>query len=343
MPTGKNEKVFIIAEAGVNHNGCLKTAKKLVDIAVKARCDAVKFQTFKAESLLTKAVAMTGYQKQTVKNSTIKTQFDLIKSLELSYRDFETIKKYCAKNKIIFLSTPFDTESADFLDSLRMKLFKVSSGDLTNIPFLKYLATKGKPIILSTGMGDMPEIEEAVLAIKKKGNHKISLLHCVTDYPAAMKDLNLKAIPSLAKQFKVSVGFSDHSLGIEASIAAVALGAKIIEKHFTISRNSPGPDHKASLEPQELTALVVSIRNIENALGDGIKKRTSVEKQYVRLVRKSLIAAHDIPAGKKITVDDVAIKRPGTGIPPKEIERILNRSMKKKILKDSVLRWEDIA
>jgi len=337
------KKVFIIAEAGVNHNGCLKIAKKLVDVAVKAKCDAVKFQTFKAENLLTKDVRMAGYQQKQVKNLKIKTQFDLIKSLELSYQDFDSLKAYCQKSKIMFLSTPFDTESADFLDSLKMKLFKVSSGDLTNIPFLKYLAMKKKPIILSTGMGNIPEIKEAVFAIKKKRNYNISLLHCVTDYPASMKDLNLKVIPSLLKQFKISVGFSDHSLGIGASIAAVALGAEIIEKHFTLSRDFQGPDHKASLEPQELKALVATIRNIENALGDGLKRRTAVEKQYVQLVRKSVVSSRDIPAGKRIAIDDLLIKRPGTGIQPKEMGKILKRRAKKNILGDSVLQWEDIA
>jgi len=329
---------FIIAEAGVNHNGSLELAKKLVDVAKEAGVDAVKFQTFKTEKVVSKFAPKAEYQIKNTGNN--ESQYEMIKKLELTEEEFIELYKYTKEKGLIFLSTPFDFESADFLEDL-VPAYKISSTDLTNLPFLEYIAKKGKPIILSTGMATLGEIEEAVNTIKKY-NEDIILLHCITNYPADFEELNLRAIKTLKEAFKLPVGYSDHSLGIYAPIAAVTLGAVVIEKHFTINKNLPGPDHKASLNPEELKEMVKAIRLIEKALGDGIKRPTFSEEKIKKVVRKSLVANVDIPKGSIIKREMVTIKRPGIGIEPKYLDKIIGKKAKRDIKKDEVIRWEDI-
>ena len=337
---GENEPRFIIAEAGVNHNGDIELAKKLVDIAAESGADAIKFQTFKAENVAIKNAPKAEYQ---VKNTNSdESQYDMIKKLELSEEEFRELHRYARKKGIIFLSTPFDFESADFLEELGVPAFKVSSTDLTNLPFLEYIAEKGKPIILSTGMGTLGEIEEAVSTIKNTGNEDIILLHCITSYPAKFESLNLRAIQTLKEAFKLPVGFSDHSLGIYAPIAAVALGAVVIEKHFTLDKNLPGPDHKASLNPCELKEMIRGIRLIEKALGDGIKRPTPEEEEIKKIARRSIVAKVDIPKGAIITKDMITFKRPGTGLPPKYYNKIIGKRARRDIKADELIYWWDV-
>jgi len=330
---------FIIAEAGVNHNGDIRLAYKLVDAAKEAGADAVKFQTFKAENVVSKIAEKAEYQKETTNSK--ESQYEMIKKLEFSFEDFVKIKDYCDKKGIIFLSTPFDYESVDFLKSL-VPLYKIGSGEITNLPFLEYIAKKGKPIILSTGMSTLGEVEEAVKTITNvTSSLPLILLHCVSSYPAKYEDVNLKAMLSLQEAFKLSVGYSDHTLGIEIAIAAVALGAKVIEKHFTLDRGLPGPDHKASLEPDELKKMVKAIRNVEKALGSGIKKAAQSELKVMKVARRSLVAARDIRAGEVVKESDILIKRPGTGILPKFKEIIIGMRLTRDVKKDNPFDWED--
>jgi len=337
---GEREPVFTIAEAGVNHNGDIELAKKLVDIAVEAGADAIKFQTFKAEEVVTKDAPKADYQVKNTKSN--QSQYEMIKKLELSEDEFKKLYKYARKKGIIFLSTPFDFESADFLEELGIPAFKVSSTDLTNLPFLEYIAEKGRPIILSTGMGTLGEIEEAVNTIKNAGNDDIILLHCITSYPAKFDSLNLKAIQTLREAFKLSVGFSDHSLGVYAPIAAVSLGAVVIEKHFTLDKSLPGPDHKASLNPEELKEMIKGIRLIEKALGDGIKSPTTEEEEIKKVARRSIIARVDIPKGAIITKDMITFKRPGTGLLPKYYSEIIGKRSRRNIRVDELIYWWDV-
>ncbi len=329
---------FIIAEAGVNHNGSLELAKKLVDVAKEAGVDAVKFQTFKTEKVVSKFAPKAEYQIKNTGNN--ESQYEMIKKLELTEEEFIELYKYTKEKGLIFLSTPFDFESADFLEDL-VPAYKISSTDLTNLPFLEYIAKKGKPIILSTGMATLGEIEEAVNTIKKY-NEDIILLHCITNYPADFEELNLRAIKTLKEAFKLPVGYSDHSLGIYAPIAAVTLGAIVIEKHFTIDKNLPGPDHKASLNPEELKEMVKAIRLTEKALGDGIKRPTFSEEKIKKVARKSLVANIDIPKGSIIKREMVTIKRPGIGIEPKYLDIVVGKMAKRDIKKDEVLKWGDL-
>ncbi len=335
----KKDRCFIITEAGVNHNGKLSLAKKMVNEAKKAGADAVKFQTFKAEELATQKALTADYQKNNLGGQ--KSQLEMLKGLELSENDFKELKKYCDQKKIIFLSTPHTEKAADFLETL-VPAFKIASGDLTNIPFLKKIAKKGKPVILSTGMADLKEVEEVVEAIKRAGNKKIILLHCTTNYPTTFNEVNLRAMGTMGKKFKLPVGYSDHTKGIEVSLAAVAMGARVIEKHFTINKNLPGPDHKASLEPTELKKMVEGIRNIEKAMGDGIKKPTASELKIAKVARKSVVAKVDIFKGEKISSNMLAIKRPGTGIEPKYFFKIIGKKAFKNIQKDSLIKLSDI-
>jgi len=333
------DRCFIIAEAGVNHNGSIKFAKKLIDVAKEAKVDAIKFQTFKVGNVATKYAPKADYQ---VKNTGSKeSQYEMIKKLELKEEDFKELYKYAKEKGIIFLSTPFDFESADFLDDLGVSAFKISSTDLTNLPFLKYIAKKGKPIILSTGMATLGEVEEAVNTIKKY-NEDIILLHCVTNYPANFEELNLKAIKTLKEAFKLPVGYSDHSLGIYAPIAAVSLGAVVIEKHFTLDKNLPGPDHKASLEPKELKEMVKCIRLIEKALGDGIKRPTFEEEKIKKVVRKSIVAKINIPKGTIITEEMITFKRPGTGLSSKYYKEVIGKKARRDIKADEIIYWHDL-
>lgn len=331
-------KVFIIAEAGVNHNGSLKLAKRLVDTAKAAGADAIKFQTFKTEEIITQNAPKATYQKRIYSNE---SQFDMLKKLELSDKHFQDLFRYSKRKKIIFLSTPFDYQSAEFLDYLHVRMFKISSGDLTNIPFLLKIAQFKKPIILSTGMSSLSEVKEAVKAIYSTGNKKLILLHCTSDYPARYEDVNLKAMDTLREIFHVPVGYSDHTEGIEVAIAAVARGASVIEKHFTLDKGMAGPDHKASLEPDEFKKMVQTIRNVEKSMGTGIKSPKRAEVEIMKVARKSIVAAISIPKGIKIAPEMLAIKRPGIGIKPKYLNRVIGKITRKNIKRDKLITWED--
>jgi N,N'-diacetyllegionaminate synthase len=308
------EHVFIIAEAGVNHNGSLELAKKLVDIAIEAGCDCVKFQTFKAERLVSKIAEKADYQKEVTGSN--ESQLAMIKKLELSYDDFIDLKKYCDAREIFFLSTPFDLESIDFLQKLNVALWKIPSGEITNLPYIIKIAATGKSVILSTGMSTLEEVKVAVSLLKQNNAGELTLLQCNTEYPTPFDDVNLKAMLTMQKELKVKIGYSDHTSGIEVPIAAAALGAAVIEKHFTLDKNMEGPDHKASLEPEELALMVRSIRNIEKAMGTGIKVPSPSEIKNMPIARKSIIAGRNIKKGEIFTEENITIKRPGTGISP---------------------------
>ncbi|MFX1318095.1 MAG: N-acetylneuraminate synthase [Promethearchaeota archaeon] len=334
---GKAEPVYIIAEAGVNHNGDFKLAKQLVDSAKEIGADAVKFQTFKADDLVTSKAEMADYQKRHLKDGA--SQYEMIKRLELDYDDFRKLKKYCDEKGIQFLSTPHSPSAVGFLDPL-VPVFKIASGDLTNLPFLELVASCNKAIILSTGMATLDEVSEAVHVIRDKGVNQLVLMHCVSNYPASLETINLRAMLSLQKAFGVLVGYSDHTIGFEASVAAVALGACVIEKHFTLDNSLPGPDHKASMEPRQFAKLVRILRGIEKALGDGVKKPTESEMKNREVARKSLIARMDIPKGSTITDKMIEIKRPGTGIKPKHLKDVLGKKAKITIKREQILNWE---
>ena len=330
---GEKQPVFIIAEAGVNHNGKLKLAKKLIDVAAKAKVDAVKFQTAKAEDVVTQKANIADYAKKNIKKNM--TQLEMIKNLELKYDDFRVLKRYCDKKEIIFLSTPHSFDAIDFLEDL-VPAYKFGSGDITNIPALKHAAKKHKPILLGTGMSTLKEVKEAVKSIKSVGNNQIAALHCTTSYPCPLEDINLRAMITMQKELNCLVGYSDHTLGITVPIMATCLGATIIEKHFTLDRNLPGPDHKASLTPEELKNMVEEIRNVEKALGKFDKKPTVSEKKIMRLVRKSIIAKKDIEKGAIIDESMLIIKRPGTGLYPAYLNKIIGKKAKRHISKDDI-------
>lgn len=332
-------KVFIIAEAGVNHNGSISNAKKLIETAKEAGADAVKFQMFHTENLVTKSAPKANYQKiGTNENS----QFKMLKGLELSEDDFLELMQFCENCGIKFMATPFDNDSADFLNESSLSIFKISSGDLNNIPFLKRIAKFNKPIILSTGMADLEEIKESVEAIYSTKNEKLTLLHCTSNYPAEYNNINLLAIQSLKNIFNIPVGYSDHSKGIEVAIAAVALGSTVIEKHFTLSKQMDGPDHKSSIESRELKKMVTSIRNIEKALGNGTKKIQQTEIEIKKIVGKSLVASIDIPRGTLITKGMITVKRPGIGIAPKYLESVIGKVSCIDIPHDTCIEWSKI-
>jgi N,N'-diacetyllegionaminate synthase len=329
--------VIVIAEAGVNHNGDIEIAKSLVDVAVDAKADIVKFQTFSAERQVTKNASKAAYQKETTARD--ETQYSMLKKLELSIDMHEELIAYCKRRHIEFLSTGFDIQSVDLLQSLGQRLFKIPSGEITNYPYLKHIGELRKPVILSTGMSNLNEIKSALDILEKTGLPKnvITVLHCTTSYPAPMIDVNLKAMQTIHKEFDVAVGYSDHTLGIEIPIAAVALGASIIEKHFTLDRNLYGPDHKSSLEPKELKEMVKAIRNIELALGDGVKQMMPSEKSNREIVRKSLVAIKQIKSGDVFSLDNVAAKRPGTGISPMNWDQIVGKKSKRNYLVDDLI------
>lgn len=335
---GNNHPCFIIAEAGVNHNGYLKMALQLVDTAVTAKADAIKFQTFKAEAVISSSAPKAIYQKRTT--GADESQLEMARRLQLSYEQFHEIKAYCEKNGTLFLSTPFDHDSADFLDNLGVSAFKIPSGEVTNYPFLEHIACKGKPLILSTGMSYLGEVEQALRVIYAAGNRKVILLHCVSNYPAEPVDTNLRAMQTMATAFGVPVGYSDHTLGIEVALAAVALGACVVEKHFTLDRTLPGPDHGSSLEPNELSALVKGIRTVEAALGHGRKEPAASEANTAAVVRRSLVAACDIPLMTMLTDQHIAIKRPGTGLPPSMREYLVGKKTRTFIPADTLLSLE---
>lgn len=334
---GEGQSTFIIAEAGVNHNGKIKLAKKLVQIAVDAGADAVKFQTYKSEGVVTKRVNSADYVKKNLGVNI--SQIDMIKSLELNYNDFEKLKDYCDKKNIIFLSTPHSFDAIDFLERL-VPAYKIGSGDITNIPTLKHIAKKSKPIILGTGMSTLDEVKLAINAIKVEGNKQIIALHCTTSYPSSFDEVNLRAMKKMQNELDCIIGYSDHTLGILVPIIATAFGATVIEKHFTIDKNLPGPDHKASLEPGELKNMIKEIRNTEKILGQFEKKPTESEKKIMKLVRKSIVAKQDIAKGSVIDENMVVIKRPGTGLKPSNIEKIIGKKAKHNILKDEIFNLE---
>ncbi len=338
------DKVIIIAEAGVNHNGQIKKAIELIDVAAKAEVDFVKFQTFTADKIVHKSVRKTKYQSDNIGDDNI-SQYDMLKSLELSEDDHHILIQECKKRGIQFLSTAFDVEGVDFLDQLGLPLFKSPSGEITNYPFLKRLAEKGKPIILSTGMATIQEVKDAIGVLLKYGLNKslITVLHCNTEYPTPMSDVNLKAMNTISDELGVKVGYSDHTLGIEVSIAAVAMGAKVIEKHFTLDRHLPGPDHRASLEPNELIHMVSSIRNIEIALSGSGKKEPSIsELKNLSVVRKSLHTTRKLRKGHIISENDLIPLRPSTGISPMKIDDVLGRKLKTDINAFEILNWSDL-
>lgn len=328
-------RTFIIAEAGVNHNGDIKLAKKLVDVAKRAGADAIKFQTFKAENLVSKVAQKADYQKKATGSD--ESQLEMVKKLELSFHDFKELKKYCEKKELLFLSTPFDLDSIGFLKSLEIPIYKVPSGEITNLPFLMKIAQIGKQVIMSTGMSDLNEVAFALDVLRKNGAGIITLLHCNTQYPTPFKDANIKAMITLKQRFGVAVGYSDHTLGIEASIAAVALGATVIEKHFTLNKNMNGPDHKASLDPQELKAMVKAIRNIEVAIGDGIKRPSESEIPNREIARKSIVARRNIIKGEVFDEDNLAVKRPGNGISPLKWFEVLGKKAKQDFCEDELI------
>jgi len=332
---GEGEPCFIIAEAGVNHNGDVTMAEKLIDAAKDAGADAVKFQTFKAENVVTRDAEKASYQKETTHRD--ESQYEMIKKLELTNRDFEELFAYAQKKGIIFLSSPFDEESVNLLDKLGVPAFKLASGEITNFPLIKQIAEKGKPIVLSTGMSTLAEIDEALQFITGEGIGDIVLLHCITSYPAKVEVMNLKSMETLRHVFKLPVGLSDHTIGITIPIAAVALGACVIEKHFTLDRKLPGPDHRASLEPAKLRQMIKAIRDVESAMGDGIKKPSEQEEEIKKVTRRSIVALTDIPSGVVITKDMIGIKRPGSGIEPRYLHEVVGSISKTRIERDETV------
>ncbi|MFA5339653.1 MAG: N-acetylneuraminate synthase [Candidatus Omnitrophota bacterium] len=330
-------KIFIIAEAGVNHNGSLKTAKRMVDAAAVAGADAVKFQTFSAESLVSRYAPKAGYQK--IATGGGGSQLEMIKKLELDLDAHKELLRYCRKKKVTFISSPFDLKSIDFLAHLGLKIFKIPSGEITNPPYLRKIGKLKKRVILSTGMSDLREVRFALEVLTGSGTklEDITVLHCTTEYPAPMKEVNLRAMLTLKNKFRVKVGYSDHTQGIEVPIAAAALGAAVIEKHFTLDKNSPGPDHRASLEPDEFRAMVKAVRNIETALGDGVKKPMPSELKNRTAARKSVVAAEDITRGDRFTVENITVKRPGNGLTPMIYDRLLGKSAKRNFKKDELV------
>lgn len=334
---GEGEPVYVIAEAGVNHNGRLDLAKKLVDAARDAGADAVKFQTFRAEDVVVREAGMASYQEKNIGRR--ESQQDMLKKLELSYRDFKELKDYCDGEGILFLSTPHSEDAVDLLDDLVLA-YKIASGDLLNIPLLRNAAKRGKPIILGTGMATLEEVKEAVNVIKGEGVDEIIALHCTTNYPCSPNEVNLRAMLTMKKELDCLVGYSDHTTTVTTSIVAVALGAVVIEKHFTLDKLLPGPDHRASLDPDELKKGIEGVREVEIILGSSEKKPTESEEEIMKLVRKSIVAARDIKRGTRITRDMLGIRRPGTGITPKEINNVVGRSVKRNIEKDGLISWD---
>ncbi|EAI4618053.1 N-acetylneuraminate synthase [Campylobacter upsaliensis] len=329
------KKVLIIAEAGVNHNGDINLAKKLIEQAAKAGADVVKFQTFKANSCVSVSAKKAKYQLETTAKE--ESQLEMIQKLELSYESHFELMKHCKKHGIAFLSTPFDLESVEFLRGLDLPYFKIPSGEITNLPYLKAVAKCKKRVLLSTGMANLGEIEAALTILRKNGTRNITLLHCNTEYPTPFEDVNLNALKTLKEAFKLEVGYSDHTEGIVASLGAVALGAVVIEKHFTLDKTMEGPDHRASLEFEELRALCKGIRELEKALGSGIKKASKSEAKNKIIARKSLVAKREIQKGEKFSIENLTTKRPGSGISAMRYEEYLGKRALKAYKKDELI------
>ena len=334
----KKLHTIIIAEAGVNHNGSIELAKKLIDVAAEAGADFVKFQTFKAETLVTQTADKAEYQKEIT--NTDETQFEMIKKLELDRNAHETLIEYCKQKDIQFLSTAFDHGSIELLAKLDIPFYKIPSGEITNLPYLRHIGRMSKPIIMSTGMSSLEEVRDALNVLIESGAEKeqITILHCNTEYPTPMEDVNLKAMITIRDELGVNVGYSDHTLGIEIPIAAAAMGATVIEKHFTLDRTLPGPDHAASLEPHELKKMVSAIQNIEKAMGDGIKKSSPSEIKNMSIARKSIVAKKPIKKGELFSEENLTIKRPGTGISPMEWENIISKVSNRAYEMDDLIR-----
>jgi len=335
--TDTEHKTLIIAEAGVNHNGNISIAKEMIDIAADANADYVKFQTFKTDKVVTRSAAKAGYQLNTTETG--ESQFQMLKKLELNLEHHQELIKYCKIKKIKFLSTPFDHQSIDLLNRLNISLFKIPSGEITNLPYLRYIASFKKPIILSTGMSDLDEIKNALQILMDSGlvRNQITILHCNTQYPTPYVDVNLNAMIEIKEKLNVKVGYSDHTPGIEIPIAAVALGASVIEKHFTLDKNMEGPDHIASLDPNELKQMIISIRNIEKSMGSRIKKPSNSEKNNIPIIRKSIVAKTRIKKGDIFSENNLIVKRPGTGISPMKWDKIMGKKAKKNYKPDEII------
>lgn len=333
----ENQSIYLIGEIGVNHNGQVEIAKKLIDKAKESGLNAVKFQSFDPEKTKTRKSPFADYQKE---NSGDESAFEMSKKLKLSYEAHIELKEYCDKVNIDFLSTGFDNDSVDLINDLGVKFLKIPSGEVTNFPLIQYVAKKNKPMILSTGMSELDEIDKAVQLIKKYNNKELFILHCVSLYPTRYEELNLNFIKTLKSIYGAKVGFSDHSLGIEAGIASVALGAKMIEKHITLDKNMKGPDHKTSLEPEELKQFVTSIRNIEKSLGDKLKRVNDREKEMRKVSRRSIVIEKNISQDGIFTSENLSIKKPGTGISSKYLDIILGRKATKNLERDSILDWD---
>lgn len=338
-------KTLIIAEAGVNHNGDIDLAKQLIDIAAEAGADIVKFQTFKTEKLVSTSARKADYQVNNMPGETDNSQFAMLKKLELSPADHLELMAHCQLRNIQFLSTAFDLESLDFLAGLGITIFKIPSGEITNLPYLHKIGSFNGQVIASTGMATMDDISAMLNVLIKAGTARenITVLHCNTDYPSPFRDVNLRAMQTIGETFGVAVGYSDHTSGIEVPIAAVALGATVIEKHFTLDRSLEGPDHLASLEPDELTHMIRAIRHIELALGDGVKQPTPSEQKNITVARKSIHLTRPLAAGHVLTESDLVMKRPGSGISPMQLERVTGRRLAVDVVADHLLRWEDLA
>ncbi len=337
---GDKHSCFIIAEAGVNHDGDLKKAKKLIDIAKDAGADCIKFQTWITEEIITKDTKQAEYQEKNTGRK--ESQYEMIKKLELSFEQFAELKNYSDKKKVLFLSTPDDERSVDFLDDLGVEAFKIGSGEITNLSILKRIAKKGKPIIMSTGMSIITEIQEAVQTIYKTGNNKLALLHCTSQYPAKFEDVNLNAMITLKNIFETIIGYSDHTEGTIVPQIAVSMGAKIIEKHFTYDKNAIGPDHRCSLNPNELKEMISEIRKVELIMGESDKKPTNEENELKKLVRKTVVAKLDIPKGELITKNMLTLKRSPGNLEPKELYRVIGKISQRVIKKDDPIRLNDI-
>lgn len=329
--------IFIIAEAGVNHNGSIELAKALIDIAAHSGADAVKFQTFKADKLVSKTAQKASYQKETTDAD--ESQYTMIKKLELDERAHHALIDHCKMKNILFLSTPFDHESIDLLNHLGMKIFKIPSGEITNLPYLRHIGSLKKEVILSTGMATLDEIDAALHVLTAAGTakEKITILHATTEYPCPIEEVNLRAMHTIRETFDIRVGYSDHTRGIEVPIAAAAMGASVIEKHFTLDRQMEGPDHKASLEPDELIAMVQAIRNIEKALGDGIKQPSPSEMKNIPIARKSIVASRAIQKGERLSAENITIKRPALGISPMLWDEIIGTIASKNYHEDEAI------
>lgn len=329
------DRILIIAEAGVNYNGSLELAYKMVDEAKRAGADIIKFQTAKPENVISRYAEKAEYQKAMTGEE--ESQLDMVRKILLQFDEFIPLKEYCRKAGIGFLSTPFDLSSIDFLDKLGCDFWKIPSGEITNLPYLLRIAQTGKPVIMSTGMSLLEEVRQTMDILKQNGAGEITLLHCTTEYPAPMKDVNLRAMLTLKEAFQCKVGYSDHTPGIEVPIAAAALGASVIEKHFTLDRNMEGPDHKASLEPDELAAMISAVRNVELAMGDGEKEPAESEIKNMRIARKSIVARKEIKAGELLTEENITTKRPGNGISPMEWFRVIGTKAVRDFREDELI------